>query len=290
MDYLLNLVVSGIIIGSLYGIIAMGFAVIYRATGMVNFAQGELMMLTAYIAYALQIELDTGFVSTLLATVLIAMAVGAALERLFIRPMLGEPMFSRVLVTIGLAVVIRSLVIIAWGAEARPFPAALPSDLIHIGPVSLYPAQVFVVASMAFLAFGSWLFFKFSRIGIAMRATANSESTALLMGINVPRLYAVAWGISGVFAAFAGLSFALMFSLEPSMAYMGLRAFPATILGGLDSVVGGASAGIIIGVVENLVGGYLGRGLKEIAGFALIVAVLMVRPYGMFGQREIERV
>lgn len=290
MEYLFNLIVSGVIVGSLYGIIAMGFAVIYRATGMINFAQGEVMMLTAYTAYALQLNLNFSFPLTVMATVAIAMIVGILLERLFIRPMLGEPMFARVLVTIGLAVVIRSIVIMAWGAEAKPFPAAFPVGIIHIGPIAIYPSQLFVVVSLVVLSTFSWVFFKYSRMGIAMRATANSESTALLMGINVPRLYSLAWAISALFAAFAGLSFSLMFSVEPSMSYMGLRAFPATILGGLDSVGGGAAAGVIIGIVENLVGGYLGRGLKEIAGFVLIVAVLMVRPYGMFGQREIERV
>jgi len=135
-----------------------------------------------------------------------------------------------------------------------------------------------------------WLFFSRSRIGIAMRATSNNETTALLMGINVKRISAIAWALSAVFAAFAGLAFCLMFSLEPEISQMGLRGFPATILGGLDSVVGGAFGGLVIGVFENLAGGYLGRGLKEIAGFVLIIVVLMVKPYGLFGQREIERV
>ena len=130
----------------------------------------------------------------------------------------------------------------------------------------------------------------YSRIGIAMRATSNNETTALLMGINVKHISAISWLLSSTFAAFAGLSFCLMFSLEPEISQMGLRGFPASILGGLDSVVGGAFGGLVIGVAENMAGGYLGRGLKEIAGFVLIVLVLMVKPYGLFGQREIERV
>ena len=135
-----------------------------------------------------------------------------------------------------------------------------------------------------------WLFFRRARVGIAMRATSNNETTALLMGINVKRISAIAWALAAVFAAFAGLAFCLMFSLEPEISQMGLRGFPATILGGLDSVVGGAFGGLVIGIAENLAGGYLGRGLKEIAGFVLIIVVLMVKPYGLFGQREIERV
>lgn len=290
MDYLVNLAVSGIVIGSLYGLIAMGFAVIYRATGMVNFAQGEVMMLTAYSAYSFRADLEIGIVQTIFLTVLFGMLIGAAIERLFIRPMLGEPIISRVLVTIGLAVVIRSIVIMIWGADAKPFPGSFVSGVVQLGPVALYGSQIFVVVSLLVLGIGSWVFFKYTRLGIAMRAAANSESTALLMGINVPRLYSWAWAISAAFAAFAGLSFSMMFNIEPSMSFMGLRAFPATILGGLDSVAGGAFSGVLIGMVENLVGGYLGRGLKEIAGFVLIVGILMVRPYGLFGQREIERV
>ncbi|MCB1461647.1 MAG: branched-chain amino acid ABC transporter permease [Nitratireductor sp.] len=290
MDYLLSLVVSGVVIGSLYGMIAMGFAMIYRATGLVNFAQGEVMMLTAYIAYSFQVDLGLGFAAAVVATLVSAVVIGILLERIFIRPMLGEPVFSRVLVTIGLAVVIRSLVIMAWGAEAQPFPAPFAGNVVRIGSIAVYASQLFVVVTLVVLGVASWLFFKFTRFGIAMRATANRESTALLMGINVVRLYSMAWGMSAFFAAFAGLSFCLMFSVEPDMSHMGLRAFPASILGGLDSVTGSSMAGVIIGVVENLAGGYLGRGLKEIAGFILIVVVLMVRPYGLFGQREIERV
>jgi branched-chain amino acid transport system permease protein len=219
-----------------------------------------------------------------------SVGIGLVIERVFIRPMLGEPMFSRVMVTIGLAVVIRSTVILIWGVEPAAFPRPFGSEPLRFWGLALYPGQIFAVASLALLCVLMAVFFRRSRIGIAMRATSNNETTALLMGIDVRRISAIAWALSAVFAAFAGLSFCLMFSLEPEISQMGLRGFPATILGGLDSVAGGALGGLIIGVVENLAGGYLGRGLKEIAGFVLIVAVLMVRPYGLYGQREIERV
>ena len=290
MSYFMNLVLSGMVIGSLYGLVAMGFAIIYRATGMVNFAQGEVMMLIAYMSYTFATIPGMGFVPLLACVLAASIALGLLIEWLFIRPMLGEPMFSRVMVTIGLAVVIRSVVILIWGVEPTAFPRPFGNAVIRLGDVALYPGQIFALVSLAVLSLAMWLFFRRARVGIAMRATSNNETTALLMGINVKRISAIAWALAAVFAAFAGLAFCLMFSLEPEISQMGLRGFPATILGGLDSVVGGAFGGLVIGIAENLAGGYLGRGLKEIAGFVLIIVVLMVKPYGLFGQREIERV
>ena len=290
MNYFLNLLMSGLVIGSLYGLIAMGFAMVYRATGMVNFAVGEVMMLVAYISFNLAQIPHIGFVGLLCTTIPVAMVLGFLIERVFIRPMLGEPMFSRVMVTIGLAVVIRSAVILIWGVEPKPYPRLLGDEIIRFGELALYPGQIFSVVALAVLCLLMTAFFRYSRIGIAMRATSNNETTALLMGINVKHISAISWVLSSTFAAFAGLAFCLMFSLEPEISQMGLRGFPASILGGLDSVVGGAFGGLVIGVAENMAGGYLGRGLKEIAGFVLIVIVLMVKPYGLFGQREIERV
>jgi branched-chain amino acid transport system permease protein len=290
MSYFLNLLMSGLVIGSLYGLIAMGFAIVYRATGMVNFAVGEVMMMTAYISYNLAQIPGLGFTGVFLAMLPISMLLGWAIERIFIRPMLGESMFSRVMVTIGLAVVIRSAVILIWGVEPQPYPRLLGDEVIKWGGLALYPGQIFSLLILALLCLVMWAFFRHSRVGIAMRATSNNETTALLMGINVNRIGGIAWALSSFFSAMAGLAFCLMFALEPEVSQMGLRGFPATILGGLDSVVGGAFGGLVIGVAENMAGGYLGRGLKEIAGFVLIVVVLMVKPYGLFGQREIERV
>jgi len=290
VNYFLNLLMSGLVIGSLYGLISMGFAIVYRATGMVNFAVGETMMLIAYISYNLAQFPGLGFAGLLLTTIPISVLLGLLIERIFIRPMLGEPMFSRVMVTIGLAVVIRSAVILIWGVEPKAYPRPLGDEVIKFGELALYPGQIFSLVVMALLCLMMWAFFRHSRVGIAMRATSNNETTALLMGINVKRISAISWALSSVFAAFAGLSFCLMFSLEPEISQMGLRGFPASILGGLDSVIGGAFGGLVIGVAENMAGGYLGRGLKEIAGFVLIIVVLMVKPYGLFGQREIERV
>ena len=290
MDYFIQLLVSGVAAGMVYGFIGMGYAMIYRATGVVNFAQGELMMLVAYIAFTLAGTFKLGFWPLLLATVVVSVALGLLVEVLLIRPMLGQPVFSTVMVTIGLAVIIRSVVVLIWGADPMPLSTGLSTEPVRIGPAGVYPAQLHALGIMAAVVAGLWAFFRYSRVGIAMRATANLQTTALLMGINVKRIFALSWALSAGLAAIAGVLVGVIYDLEPGMWLVGLRSFPAVILGGLDSVFGAALGGILIGVVENMSEGYIGRGMKEIAGFLLILIVLMVRPYGLFGKPDIERV
>lgn len=290
MDFLVLLVSTGLVSGAAYGLIAMGFALIYKSTGVVNFAQGELVMLTAYIAFSLSNSLHLSFFPLLLVTIPISMLIGLVLERIFIRPMLGEPVFAIVMVTVGLAVILRGLTIMIWGSEPYNFTAGIPADVINIAGVPFYPAQLYLIAALALVTLLAWLFMRFSRMGIAMRAVAANETAALLVGVSVSRIHALAWMLSSGIAAVAGLLFAANFKLAPDLWFQGLKSFPAVILGGMDSVVGAALAGLIIGVIENLAQGYIGQGLREISGFVVIVIVLMVRPYGLFGNREIERV
>lgn len=290
MDYFLILVCTGLVTGATYAMVAMGFAMIYKATGVVNFAQGELMMLTAYVAYSLAGSLHLSFIPLMAVTIPLAMLIGLVLERLFIRPMLGEPVFAIVMVTIGLAVILRGATVLIWSTNEDLFDAGFSDTVIEIGPVPFYEAQLYTLAMLAILVAGAWAFFRFSRVGIAMRATANHQTAALLMGISAKRIYALAWALSAAIASVAGVLIATMFTIKPDLWFQGLRSFPAVILGGLDSVLGAALGGLIIGVVENLSEGYIGEGLKEIAGFVVIVLVLMVRPYGLFGAKTIERV
>ncbi len=290
MEYFLFLVSSGLVIGATYGLVGMGFAIIYKATGIVNFAQGELLMLTAYIAFSIASSLHLSLIPLMLVTIPIAMVIGIVLERVFIRPMLGEPLFSIVMVTIGLAVILRGITIMIWGPDPHEFPTGLSSDVVRIGPVPFYQVQLYGLATLAVLTAAAWAFFRFTRLGIAMRAVAANEGAAMLMGIEVSRIHMIAWAFAAAVAALAGILFASMFKLGPTIWFEGLRSFPAVILGGLDSVLGAALGGLIVGLIENLAQGYLGQGLREIAGFVVIVVILMLRPYGLFGAREIERV
>lgn len=290
MDFLLLLVSTGLVSGAAYGLIAMGFALIFKSTGVVNFAQGELVMLTAYISFTLSNTLGLGFFPLLLIAIPISMALGLILERLFIRPMLGEPVFSIVMMTIGLAVILRGITIMIWGSDPRNFTAGIPDDVVYVASVPFYPAQLYLIAALALITVAIWAFMRFSRMGIAMRAVASNETAALLVGISVDRIHMIAWMLSSGIAAVTGILFAANYKLAPDMWFQGLKSFPAVILGGLDSVIGSALAGLIIGISENLFQGYIGQGLREISSFIIIIIVLMVRPYGLFGSRDIERV
>lgn len=290
MGYFIELVISGLAVGAIYGLVAMGFAVIYKSTGLVNFAQGEVGMVTAYVAWTVSSTLGTGAWSVLLTAVLCGVALGYVIERAVMRPMLGEPVFSAVLVTIGLAVVLRSVVMLVWGASPHKLDVGAADGVVRVFDIGLRASQIGVFVVLVAAIFGAWLFFARSRFGMAMRAVAADEKTARLMGISTARVQSVAWMASSVLAGLAGVFFAVIYDLSPTLYAIGLKAFPATVLGGLDAVIGSAVSGLIIGVFENLVGGYLASTLKEVSGFLLILVVLMVRPFGLFGEREIERV
>ena len=290
MNYFIELLVSGLAVGAIYGLVAMGFAVIYKATGIVNFAQGEMGMLSAYTTWSLATMLGTGSLATVVLAIVVGALLGLLCERLIMRPMLGEPVLSVVLVTVGLAVVLRSIVTIFWGASPHKFEVAGADDIVSLGGIGLRVSQLGVLGALLLAVAGFWYFLGHSRFGVAMRAVAADEKTARLMGVSTARVQAVAWASASGLAGLAGALFAVIYGLTPTIYELGLKAFPATVLGGFDSVLGSGVSGLIIGVLENMTGGYLSSSLKEIAGFMLILVVLMVRPFGLFGEKRIERV
>ncbi|MEW6645022.1 MAG: branched-chain amino acid ABC transporter permease [Pseudomonadota bacterium] len=290
MNYFGALAGSGLAVGAVYGLVAIGFAVIYRATRVINFAHGEMMMLNAYLAHTIAVHTGLGFWSLVPVVIVVSLLMGLVVEFTLIRPMIGEPTISIVMMTVGLAVFIRSLVVLVWGAAPLAFSASPGDTVLALGPVRLYLAQVIAIGFLVAIMAGFAAFYRYTRAGIAMRAAANDETVALLMGIDVRRIYALAWGLAASTAGLGGLLISTIYEIGPDMSAFGLRAFPATILGGLDSAGGSALGGVLIGILENLGEGYVGRGLKEIIGFAIILVVLMVRPFGLFGTRNVERV
>lgn len=289
-----QLVMGGLAVGSIYALVALGFVLIYKATGVINFAQGELMMLGAYFCFTLITRYHIPFLPAFLLTLIFSAALGMVIEFLILRPMVGEPVFSVVMVTIGLATLLRSLVGIFWGHEEYKFPAFFSAQPVALGGIRIYPEHLWtIITAVVFLALFT-MFFKFTRIGIGMRATAEDQDIAFLMGISVRRIFALSWIIAAIVASVAGVFFANMYLIYSSMNFVGIRAFPAAVLGGMDSVAGSIIGGLIIGVIENLAGGYLdtllGGGIKEITAFVVLIIILMVRPYGLFGTEEIERV
>jgi len=288
--YVVELILTGLAVGAIYGLVAMAFAVIYKATGIVNFAQGELGMLTAYASWSLAVTLGTGAILTVLIAVVAGAIFGLLAERLVMRPMLGEPLLSVVLVTVGLAVVLRSIVMLVWGPSPKTLELPGADTIVSVFEVGIRTSQLSVIALLLVSLISFWAFLRFSRFGMAMRAVAADERTARLMGISTARVQAVAWALSSALAGLAGVFFAVVYGLSPTIFELGLKAFPATVLGGFDSILGSGGSGLAIGVIENLVGGYLPSTLKEIAGFLVILVVLMVRPFGLFGEKRIERV
>jgi branched-chain amino acid transport system permease protein len=285
-----DLLASGVAIGAIYGLIAMGFAVIYKSTGLVNFAQGELTMIVAYLAWTIASSVTGNVVVVVLGSIAGAVILGLAIERIIMRPMLGEPIFSSVLLTVALAVILRSSITLIWDAYPHALDLGVGRDVVHIGNVGMRGAQIATIVTLFAVMAGFYLFFRFSKIGVAMRAVAADDRTALLMGVSATQIHAIAWAASSVIAGIAGVLFAMIYDLSPAMFQLGLKAFPATILGGLDSVIGSGFGGVLVGIIENLAGGYIGSGTKDVAGFVLIIVILMVRPFGLFGEREIVRV
>lgn len=294
LTFALSLVTSGVAIGMMYSLIALGFVLVYKATDAINFAQGEFVMLGAFIAAITLSESTVALISGLLVTAAVMILFGFSLERIVLRPLLGRPVIAVIMATIGLAAMLRGLPPITVGAQTRPLPLPLPEAPLVLGPVVLPPIQILgVVVAVLFLAAFSWFFLK-SRMGVAMRAVADNQQVAMAMGINVERYFAIAWGMAGLVSALGGILWGNMLGVDTQLALVGLKVFPVVILGGLDSIAGAVVGGLIIGVVESLAAGYLdpyvGGGTKDFAPYVLMIGMLMVKPYGLFGKRKIERV
>jgi branched-chain amino acid transport system permease protein len=287
---IVDIVVPGIVLGCIYGLIGMSYAVVYQATRVVNFALGEVMMVIAYLSFTIQSHLGIGFAGLVPLTIAVSGAVALTVEYLVIRPMRGQPIFAIVMSTIGLAIVLRSATAMIWGALPVPITSDLSASFYPVLGVNLSLPQILVVALLVVASVVMTIFLRFTRIGLLVRATASDEATAQLMGVRVGNIQLLAWLGSAVIAGLTGILLALIQSLGPDLYLVGFKGFPATVLGGLDSVVGSGIGGAIIGVIENLVGRFYGSGLKEVAGLVVIVVVLMVRPSGLFGQRSVGRV
>ncbi|BAH74398.1 branched-chain amino acid ABC transporter permease [Solidesulfovibrio magneticus] len=295
MEYYLQLLVSGLVIGSIYSLVALGFVIIYKATKVVNFAQGELVMVGAYICFSLTVQAKLPFLAAFFLTLAFSFILGIAIERLILRPMIGEPIISVIMVTIGLSSVLKSLVQLFWGTQIQVFPPVLPQEPVMIAGLPVAPVYLaaFALSIILFLIFSA--FFKYSRLGIAMRATAFDQQAAASMGIGIKNIFALSWCIAAMVSSIGGIILGNINGINAQLGHLGLKVFPAVILGGLDSLLGAALGGLVIGVLENVCDGaakeFLGLGgFKDVAAFIFLVLILMIKPYGLFGAREIERV
>jgi branched-chain amino acid transport system permease protein len=290
----LQLVVQGLVTGSVYALVALGFVLIYKATGVINFAQGEFVLVGAYICLWLTTSHQVPFWWSFLITLAFSILLGMSVERLILRPMIGEPAISVIMVTIGLSLVLKSVVAGIWGTDIMVFPQIFPTQPLNFGGVVVDTIYVWTMGFAVFFLVVFALFFKYTSIGIAMRATADDQQAAQSMGISIRRVFAISWCVAAVVSAVGGILIGNINGVNITLSNFGLKVFPAVILGGLDSIPGAIVGGFIIGLLENLSGGYLdhffGGGVKEVAPFVFLVVILMIKPYGLFGTEEIERV
>lgn len=294
MVFFAQMLINGIVVGSIYGLVALGFVLIYRASGALNMANGEFVIIGPYICLVLMTAYDVPFLVALLITLVFSAILGLAVERLVVRPIQNAPVISVIMATIGLSSLLAGAVHMIWGHQTRVFPPIFPSTPVQIGGVIITPVYLwsFIVVIALLILF--LLFFKFSKMGIAMRAVADDRTAASSMGISVKYVYAATWTIAAVVAAIGGVLLGNINGVSPSMSAIGLTVLPVVILGGLDSVLGAIVGGFIIGILQNLSGGYLdplvGGGLKDVVPFIIVLLILMVKPHGLFGSRGIERV
>ena len=283
----LQLVISGIAQGCIYGLIALGFVLIYKATETVSFAQGELMMLGAFGGFVAMTFLGMPFWLAVISAIAAMGLFGVLLERVVIRPILGQPAFSIVMLTIGIGYVARGAITMIPGIGTETHTLAVPyrNEIWKLGGLVINAEQVVVIVATTALCTLLYATFRYSKVGIAMQAASQNQLAAYYMGIPVRRLNSLVWGLAAAVAAIAGLLLAPITFVHANMGFIGLKAFPAAVVGGFGSLPGAIVGGLIIGVVESLSGFYLPEGFKDIAAYIVVLLMLVVMPNGLFGER-----
>ncbi len=283
----LQLVISGIAQGCIYGLIALGFVLIYKATETVSFVQGDLMMLGAFGGLAAMTMLNFPFWLAILSAIAAMGVFGLVVERLVIRPILGQPQFTIVMLTIGIGYVVRGLITMVpgIGTETHMLPVPYKDIVLTVGGLLLSVEQVVVIGSTALLCAILYTVFRYSTVGIAMQAASQNQLAAYYMGIPVKRLNGLVWALAAAVAAVAGLLLAPITFVHVNMGFIGLKAFPAAVVGGFGSLPGAIVGGLIIGVVESLSGFYLPTGFKDVAPYIVVLAMLWFKPNGLFGEK-----
>jgi len=284
--------IEGIVTGSIYAIVALGFVLIYKSTRVINFAQGELMMVGAYVAYFFMAQVGLNLSWSLVATLVITAGLGIMIHYLFFKKMIGESHFTLVMETIALSYLLKSGVQLIAGAQSRVMPSILTGPNVQIMNIPVTRAAIGVVLFSIIFLVVFQVFFKFSKMGTAMRATANDQVAAMGCGVQVNVIFATAWAISFMLSSVAGVIMAGTYNLDTNLGAVGLLVFPVIILGGLDSIGGAIVGRYIIGLLESFSKAYLGQHFStnlDIIPFSILVLILLIKPYGLFGTKRIER-
>jgi branched-chain amino acid transport system permease protein len=297
MSFLVELLVSGIVLGLIYALVALGFVLIYKASRVVNFAQGELMAIGAFAAHFFLVTLKLPFLLAFPLALGFTAVVGYTLERVFLKRLVGQPIISVIMATIGLAFFLDGVLhLTPYGAGSYGYPSFLPEGGVTLLGARISYAQLLALGLTLALILAFGWFFQRSTLGVAMRSVADDQMAAMSLGVSVAKVFALAWAAAGLTAAAGGVMVGTISGLNlDSLVHIGLRVFPVVILGGLDSIPGAVVAGILIGVLENLAAGFLdplvpGGGTREVFPFLVLLLVLWFKPHGLFGTEEIERV
>jgi branched-chain amino acid transport system permease protein len=292
MEFFLQLSIQGLSVGFLYALAALGFVMIFKSSSVLNFAHGDLLAIGAFIFLVFSVWLKLPIWMAFLLTLIGSFALGFIIERLFLRPLIGEALIEVIMLTVGLAAIFKGLMLFIFGGNIFNYPDFLPKNLslqwgaIHIAPV--YMAS-FIIGLIFLSIFG--FFFKYSSQGIYMRSVADNQPAALSLGVHVRRVFALSWAIAALVCAISGIILGIMSGINVhNLSHMGLKVFPVVILGGLESIGGAIIGGLIIGLLETFTGGYVSTSLKEVVPYIVLVLILLVKPYGLFGLVEIERV
>ncbi len=292
MEFFVQLLVNGLSIGFLYALSALGFVMIFKSSSVLNFAHGELLAIGAFIFLVLSVWAKLPIVLAFALTLVGSFALGFIVERLFLRPLIGEDLIQVIMLTVGLAAMFKGLLLFIFGGDTWNYPEFLPDALtIHWGNVEISSVYVttFIIGLIFLGIFG--FFFKYSSQGIYMRSVADNQPAALSLGVHVRRVFALSWAIAALVCAMSGIVLGIINGINVhELSSIGLKVFPVVILGGLDSIGGAILGGLIIGLLETFTGGYISTSLKEVIPYVTLVFILMIKPYGLFGLVEIERV
>ena len=283
-------VIGGLAVGSIYGLVALGFVLIFKATDVFNFAQGDLLMVGGYLLFTCLATFSLPMIPAILVALTMAALLGVLLQVIVFRPMIGKPLLTVVMVTIALSLIIRSVMQIVYGPQERSLPAQLPSESFGFLGLRISTLDLIVMAITAVCVTAFALFFRRSKLGLEMRATAQSVEAAVLSGVDANKIFLMAFAIGTATAALGGVLMGNLQGVSPQLSALGLLAFPAAVLGGLTSIPGAVVGGLIIGVLQQLSIGYISSGAANVVVYGLLLVMLLVRPYGLFGRPTVERV
>jgi branched-chain amino acid transport system permease protein len=292
MEFFFQILINGLSIGFTYALAALGFVMIFKSSSVLNFAHGGLMAIGAFVFLVLSTWAQLPIWLSFLVTLVGCFSLGFLIERFFLRPLIGEALIEVIMLTLGLFIMFRGLLLFIFGGDTHSYVEFLPPALtFHLGNVEIAGVYVatFIIGLIFLGLFG--FFFKYSSQGIYMRSVADNQPAAMALGVHVRRVFALSWAIAALVCAMSGIVIGIITGINVhEVSNIGIKVFPVVILGGLDSIGGAILGGIIIGLLETFTGGYLSTSLREIIPYIVLIFILMVKPYGLFGLVEIERV